>query len=110
MLGNIFNKALRIVDTPRAYVVDFEPQLHARVIQAMQRKNKSIPQGGTVDPDLERMGVGKEQRKGYKSQKFKVNFSDERPEAAPAKTDLPEAAEDTSSAVTPPGAENAPGQ
>ena len=93
--------------TPRAYVVDFEPQLHARVIQAMQRKHKSIAQGGTVEPDLERMGVGKEQRKGYKSQKFKVNFADERPEAAPSKTDFPAASDDTSPAVTPSGAENA---
>ena len=93
--------------TPRAYKVDFEPQLHARVIQAMQRKHKSIPQGGTLEPDLEHMGVAKEQRKGYKTQKFKINFSDERPEAAPAKTDLPAESDETSPAVTSPGAENA---
>ena len=93
--------------TPRAYVVDFEPQLHARVIQAMQRKHKSIPQGGTVEPDLGRMGVGKEQRKGYKSQKFKINFADELPETAPTKTELPAASDETSSTVTLPGVENA---
>ena len=86
--------------TPRAYVVNFEPQLHARVIQAMQRKHKSIPQGGTVEPDLGRMGVGKEQRKGYKSQKFKINFADELPETAPTKTELPAASDETSPTVT----------
>jgi hypothetical protein len=74
---------------PRAYQVDFEPQLHARAIQAMQRKNKSIPQTGTMEPDLELSGVAKEQRKGHKTQKFHVKFSDDLPEAAPTKTDLP---------------------
>lgn len=93
--------------TPRAYVVDFEPQLHARVIQAMQRKHKSIPQGGTVEPDLAHMGVAKEQRKGYKTQKFKINFADERPEAAPSKTDLPAGSDETAPAVTLPGTDNA---
>lgn len=97
--------------TPRAYVVDFEPQLHARVVQAMQRQHKSIPQGGTVEPDLEHMGVAKEQRKGYKSQKFRIKFADEIPEAAPTKTDLPPASEEGLPVVTMPGtatgAENA---
>ena len=92
--------------TPRAYVVDFEPQLHARVIQAMQRKHKSIPQGGTAEPDLEHMGVAKEQRAGYKSQKFKVNLADDLPEAAPTKTDMPEESVETSPAVTLPGVGN----
>jgi len=93
--------------TPRAYMVDFEPQLHARVLQAMQRKHKSIPQGGTVEPDLEHMGVAKEQRKGYKTQKFKINFADEIPEAAPTKTDFPAESDETSPAITSPGVENA---
>jgi hypothetical protein len=76
-------------NVPRSFVVDFEPRLHARAIQAMQRKNRSIPQTGTVEPDLELSGVAKEQRKGYKTQKFSVKFSDDLPESAPTKTDLP---------------------
>jgi len=94
--------------TPRAYVVDFEPELHARVMQAMERQHKSIPQTGTVEqPDLEHMGVAKEQRQGYKTQKFKINFADELPESAPTKSDLPAASDETSPAVTSPGADNA---
>ncbi|MGH8119027.1 MAG: hypothetical protein ACRESK_00260 [Gammaproteobacteria bacterium] len=96
--------------TPRSFVVDFEPHLHARVKQAMQRKHKSIPQGGTVDPDLTRMGVAKEQRKGYKTQKFKINFADELPETAPTKTDLPADSDEGSPEMampSPAGDENA---
>jgi hypothetical protein len=92
--------------TPRAYVVDFEPKLHARVMQAMERQHKSIPQTGTVEPDLEHMGVAKEQRQGYKTQKFKINFADNIPEAAPSKTDFPAGSDETSPAVTSPGADN----
>lgn len=84
--------------TPRAYEVDFEPTLHARVKQAMQRKHKSIPQTGEVEPDLERMGVAaKEQRKGYKTQKFRIKFADDLPEAPPGKYALP--GEDTGGAA-----------
>jgi len=96
--------------TPRAYMVEFEPQLHARILQAMQRKHKSIPQGGTVEPDLSLMGVAKEQRKGYKTQKFKINFADDLPEAAPTKTDLPadsEAGSPEMAMPTPSGDESA---
>ena len=98
--------------TPRAYVVDFTPELHARVLEAMERMHKSIPQIGTFEqPDLEHMGVAKEQRQGYKSQKFKINFADELPEAAPAKSDLPPTPEDAPPAATAPatqpGADNA---
>lgn len=76
--------------TPRAYEVDFDPQLHARIKEAMQRKHKSIPQTGTVEPDLEHMGVAaREERKGYKTQKFKIRFADEVPEAPPGKFELP---------------------
>ena len=96
--------------TPRAYVVDFEPELHARVIQAMQRQAKSIPQTGTVEPDLEHMGVAKEQRQGYKTQKFRINLADDLPEAPPTKSDLPPASDETSSAVSTPGADNAHNQ
>ena len=97
--------------TPRAYVVDFEPQLHSRVMQAMARQHKSIPQVGTVEPDLEHMGVAKEQRQGYKTQKFKINIADDLPEAAPTKTDLPATPDESTPAVTTPatrpGEENA---
>ena len=88
--------------TPRAYMVDFEPQLHARVIEAMQRQHKSIPQVGTVEPDLEHMGVAKEQRQGYKTQKFKINIADDLPEAAPTKTDLPPTSDESPPVVTMP--------
>jgi hypothetical protein len=92
--------------TPRAYVVDFTPELHARVIQAMKQKAKSIPQTGTVEPDLTHMGVAKEQRQGYKSQKFRINFADDLPEAPPTKTDLPPAPDETSPTLSTPGADN----
>ena len=88
--------------TPRAYVVDFEPKLHARVIQAMQQQHKSIPQVGTVEPDLEHMGVAKEQGQGYKTQKFKLNFMDELPEAVPSKDVAPASQDDAPSASTAP--------
>ena len=91
---------------PRAYAVDFEPHLNARVIQAMQKKSKSIPQTGTTEPDLTHMGVAKEQRQGYKTQKFRIKFADDLPEAPPTKTDLPETEEPPSAAAVP-GAENA---
>ena len=81
-------------NTPRAYVVDFEPGLHARAIEAMQRKNKNTPQTGTVGPDLELSGVAKEQHEGHKTQKFSVKFSDDLPESAPTKSDLPPPASD----------------
>jgi len=109
--GNIFfwvtDKSTTDI-TPRAYVVDFEPQLHARVIQAMGKQHKSIPQVGTIEPDLEHMGVAKEQRQGYKTQKFKINIADDLPEAAPTKTDLPAdtEAETPELAMPAPGADN----
>ena len=90
--------------TPRAYMVDFEPQLHSRVKQAMGRQHKSIPQVGTVEPDLEHMGVAKEQRQGYKTQKFKINIADDLPEAAPTKTDIPASTDESPPAVTMPEA------
>lgn len=78
--------------TPRAYVVDYDPELHARAKEARQRLQKNVPQigeSGDEMPDLMRMGIGKEQNQGAKAHKFTVKFFDAPSDAPPAKGDLP---------------------
>jgi len=87
---------------PRAYEIDFEPELHARVKEAGQRLRKNVPQIGEVgadDPDLGRHGVPREEGKlGQKSQKMQIRFFDAPPDAPPSKEGLPAPGSDATAA------------
>ena len=78
---------------PRAYRIDFEPELHARVRDVRAKLNKNVPQvGETVavdDADMTRTGTPNEDRMGTKSHKNTVKFFDAAPQAPPSKTDMP---------------------
>jgi hypothetical protein len=78
---------------PRAYVVDYDPELHARAKEARQRLHKNVPQVGEagdalLDPNM-RMGTGKEEHKAAKAHKFTVKFFDAPSDAPPTKGELP---------------------
>lgn len=87
---------------PRAYEIDFEPELHARVKEAGQRLRKNVPQVGEVgadDKDLGKHGVPREEGKlGQKSQKIQIRFFDAPPDAPPSKEGLPAPASDATAA------------
>lgn len=75
---------------PRAYLLDYDPELHARVREARAKLQKNVPQVGEAvsgdDLDLAKMGKPGEERQGVKSHKYTVKFFDAAPEAPPSKT------------------------
>jgi hypothetical protein len=75
---------------PRAYLLDYEPELHARAKEARAKLHKNVPQIGEAtsgdEADLMKMGKPGEERQGAKSHKFTVKFFDAAPEAPPSKT------------------------
>ena len=107
--GNIFFWAIDkqqrgSAKIPRAYIVDYEPELHARAKEARQRLHKNVPQVGEVGADeKDRGGVPRdESRLGQKSQKLQIRFFDAPPDVPPAKGTLPVPSSDSSVGETVP--------
>ncbi|MEZ5444720.1 MAG: hypothetical protein R3F45_02910 [Gammaproteobacteria bacterium] len=75
---------------PRAYLLDYEPELHARAKEARAKLQKNVPQVGEAtsgdEMDLTRMGKPGEERQGAKTHKYTVKFFDAAPDAPPSKT------------------------
>jgi hypothetical protein len=94
--GNVFfwvtDKTTQNI-VPRAYLLDYEPELHARAKEARAKLQKNVPQIGEAtsgdEADLRKMGKPGEERQGAKSHKFTVKFFDAAPDAPPSKTDMP---------------------
>lgn len=92
---------------PRAYLVDYDPELHARARDARAKLHRNVPQVGEAqsgdEPDMAKIGKPGEEKQGNKTHKFTVKFFDAAPDAPPSKTDQPVSsmADDPVPAATP---------
>ncbi|MCG3200828.1 MAG: hypothetical protein NFCOHLIN_00690 [Gammaproteobacteria bacterium] len=93
-------------NVPRAYLLDYDPELHARAREARAKLQKNVPQVGEAvsgdELDLAKMGKPGEERQGAKSHKYTVKFFDAAPEAPPSKTAEMPAPTDDGAAPPPP--------
>jgi hypothetical protein len=78
---------------PRGYIVDYDPELHARARDARAKLHRNVPQVGEAQSgdelDLTKMGKPGEEKQGAKAHKFTVKFFDAAPDAPPSKLDAP---------------------